>query len=168
MTPVILKLNGILWRHSLRKSNEKMQALCVSVNIPDLFLLLPSPSRFWASGKAKDGSVAFLRTWLFRSGWGNNDEVTNQSSLTMQTGLPFSPVGKRKAQYSQFSHTHTHEVKCFRCVGQSKECPEEIKPVELLLRLKVTTSWEPERWNLLLWQQCSYLFHVSYCYSRGP
>lgn len=51
--------------------------------MPDLLLSLLIPSGWW--GKLKPGPAGFLRTLLVRSGWGNNDEVTFQSSLAMQS-----------------------------------------------------------------------------------
>lgn len=54
---------------------RKLQRLCVfvcvcyvSVNKPDLLLLLLTPKRLSDSGEAKDGSAALLRMWLFKSG----------------------------------------------------------------------------------------------------
>lgn len=101
--------------------------------MPDLFLLPLTPLRLGESGKVNDEPAAFLMPWLLRRGCGNSDEVTNQSSLTMQTGLPLSPV-ETQAQLA----VSLSGVKFFRCVRQSNECPEEIKPVKSLLRPKGT------------------------------
>lgn len=91
--------------HRIVKKTETLQ---VRTNVLDLLLLLLTPWRVWADRKAKDGQVVFLWTWLLRSGWGNNEEVTFQSSLTMQTGLPLSPVGQRHCGSKILLRTHTH------------------------------------------------------------
>lgn len=87
---------------AVRKNHQEIiWILCVLI----LLLLLPSPQRVGARGKLKGRRAVSLRMWLLRSGWGNNDVVTFQSSLTMQISLPLSPVSSRGKKHT---HTHTH------------------------------------------------------------
>lgn len=68
---------------------------------------MPTPHGSSVGVRAKGGWEVFLCTWPLSSGCGNKDEVTFQSSLTEQTGLPLSPAGG-SANKRWYSHTHSH------------------------------------------------------------
>lgn len=103
--PLWYKEKGQTWLIYVIRSNDLKAVLSEKItrkemdffrNVLVLLLLIPNPPRVDARGKLKGWRAVSLRMWLLRSGWGNNDVVTFQSSLTMQMSLPLSPVGREK------------------------------------------------------------------------